>query len=260
MTIPHSLARAARNAVAISPLLQDPAALRTRNRPQLRRYDISTLAPNGDIIQSRQIAPAMPLFENAFCAFSRGSVVETDFGPVAIEDLVPGDLVIDGDGQPRSVLWKGATTIVPGRAGPRGRVQNLTRIMTDSFGMQRPMSCIVAGPSARILRTPGHMRKLLGSVPTLTPVHEFIDGTNIIETAPPTPVELFHICLKRHAVIRIGGIEFETYHPGVNSLRLVSQAMRAVYLSLFPHIEHLSDFGPQAYPRSGDGAVDAMTA
>jgi hypothetical protein len=260
MTIPHSLARAARNAVAISPLLQDPAALRTRTRPQLRRYEVCSLATNGDIVQSRQIAPALPLFENAFCAFSRGSLIETEFGPVAIEDLLPGDRVITGDGKPQMVLWKGSTTILPGRADPRGRVHNLTRIMSDSFGMQRPMSCIVAGPSARILRTPGHLRKFLGSEPTLTPVQEFVDGSNVIETAPPTPVELFHICLKHHAVIRIGGIQFETYHPGVTSLRLVSQAMRAVFLSLFPHIDQLSDFGPQAYPRSGDGEVDAMTA
>lgn len=260
MTIPHSLARAARNALAISPLLQDPAVLRTRTRPQLRRYEVCTLTANGDIVHSRQIAPAMALFENAFCAFSRGSLIETDFGPVAIEDLLPGDRVIAGDGNPQPVLWKGATTIVPGRADPRGRVLNLTRIMTDSFGIQRPMSCIVAGPSARILRTPGHLRKILGNEPTLTPVEEFIDGINIVETAPPTPVELFHICLKRHAVIRIDGIEFETYHPGVNSLRLVSQAMRAVFLSLFPHISQLSDFGPQSYPRAGDGEVDAMTA
>lgn len=260
MTIPHSLARAARNAVATSTLLQDPAALRARNRPQLRRYDISILAANGDIVQSRHIAPALPLFENAFLAFSRGSLVETEFGPVAIEDLLPGDRVLDGNGAPQTVLWKGATTIQPGRADPRGRVHNLTRIMADSFGMQRPMSCIIAGPSARILRTPGHLRKLLGGEPTLTPVQEFIDGTNVIETAPPTPVELFHLCLQTHAVIRIGGIEFETFHPGTHSLRLVSQAMRSVFLSLFPHLHELSDFGPQVFPRSGDGDIDAMTA
>lgn len=260
MTIPHTLARAAKNAVETRSILQDPAALRARNRPQLRRFDVSSLLPNGDIAEARHIAPALPLFEDAFCAFSRGSLVETDTGPIAIEDLLPGDRVITRDGTAHPVMWKGSTVVVPGRRDVKGRTHHLTRIMADSFGMQRPMSCIVAGPSARILRTPGHLRKFMGEQPTLTPVREFVDGMTVIETAPPTPVELFHICLPRHAVIRVGGLEFETYHPGVNAVRMISHAMRSLYLNLFPHIRELTDFGPQVLPRSGDGQIDAISA
>lgn len=260
MTIPHTLARAARNAVATSPILQDPAALRASNRPQLRRYDIQSLAGNGDIVDIRQIAPALPLFEDAFCAFSRGSLIETDIGPVAIEDLLPGDRVVIQDGSAQPVVWKGSTIVVPGRRDAKGRTHHLTRIMADSFGMQRPMSCIISGPSARILNTPGHLRKLMGSRPTLTPVREFLDGISVIETAPPTAVELFHILLPRHAVVRVGGLQFETYHPGVNAVRMISQAMRSLFLDMFPHIYQLTDFGPQAFPRAGDGQVDAIGA
>ena len=260
MTIPHTLARAARNAVQTNALLQDPAALRARNRPQLRRYDVMSLMPDGDISETRHIAPALPLFEDAFCAFSRGSLIETETGPVAIEDLLPGDRVITRDGTAQPLLWKGSTTVVPGRRDAKGRSHRLTRIMAESFGMQRPLSCIVAGPSARILRTPGHLRKIMGSQPALIPVREFVDGMSVIETAPPTPVELFHICLPRHAVIRLGGLEFETYHPGVNAVRVISHAMRALYLNLFPHVRELSDFGPQVLPRAVDGQPDALSA
>jgi len=260
MTIPHSLARAARNAVETSALLQDPAALRARNRPQLRRYDVSSLLPNGDIAETRHIAPALPLFESAFCAFSRGSMVETEYGPVAIEDLLPGDNIVIQDGSLLPLVWKGSTMIVPGRPDPKGRVHYLTRIMADSFGMQRPMSYVLAGPSARILNTPAHLRSLSGGQQILTPVEEFVDGMNVVETAPPTPVQLFHICLPRHAVIRISGLEFETYHPGINAARTISHAMRSVYLNLFAHIDSLSDFGPQVAPRAGDGQVDALSA
>ncbi|MFC3117736.1 hypothetical protein ACFOHS_03370 [Jhaorihella thermophila] len=66
MTIPASLARAARNAVATNALISDPAALRAHNRPQMRRYDVMALAPNGDIIETRHVAPALPMFEGAF--------------------------------------------------------------------------------------------------------------------------------------------------------------------------------------------------
>lgn len=260
MTIPHSLVRAAHQAVQTDPTMQDPAAWRSQKRPQLRRYEVSSLLANGDISQTRHIAPAMPLFEDAFCAFSRGSLVDTENGPVAIEDLLPGDRVLTVDGQAETVLWKGSTTIIPGRPGPKGRNLRLTRIMADSFGMQRPMSYVIAGPAARLLNTPNHLRAVSGGAQMLTPVQEFVDGMNVIETAPPTPVELFHLCLPRHAAIRVGGLEFETYHPGVNAPRMISHAMRSLFLNLFAHIDHLADFGPLAYARAGDGQIDALSA
>jgi len=260
MTIPHSLMRAARHAVQTDPMLKDPAAWRSQKRPQLRRYEISALLENGNIAQTRQIAPALPLFEDAFCAFSRGSLIDTENGPVAIEDLMPGDRVMTTDDQYETLLWKGSTTLVPGRPGPSGRNLRLTRFMADAFGMQRPLSYVLAGPSARLLNTPNHLRSLVGNTRMLTPVQEFIDGSNVIETAPPTAVELFHICLPRHAVIRVGGLEFETYHPGINAARTISHAMRSLYLNLFAHVDYLTDFGPLAYPRAGEGQIDAMSA
>lgn len=260
MTIPTSLARAARNAIETSPILQDPAALRARTRPQLRRYEVSVLAPNGDIVDSRHIAPALPLFETAFSAFTRRSMIETDAGPVAVEDLLPGDRILTRDGSYQTLMWKGCTQIVPGRPDAKGRYNPLVRIMADSFGMQMPMSDVLAGPSARLLKTPGHLRHLAGDEPLLTPVGEFLDGMQVIETAPPTAVQLFHLCLEKHAVIRVAGLEFETYHPGTNALRLVSPTMREVFLKLFPHISSISDFGPQLYARAGDGQIDAISA
>lgn len=257
-TIPHSLARAAQNAVDSSSVLHDPAALRGRNRPQLRRYEVSSLLPNGQIADTRHIAPALPLFEDAFCAFSRGTMIDTDMGPMAIEDLLPGDKVLTQDGSYHPVVWKGSTNVVPRRIDPTGRTHRLTRIMADSFGMQRPLSYILAGPSARLLKTPGRLRALAGGKPMLTPVQEFQDGTNVIDTAPPTAVQLFHICLPRHAIINVAGLEFETYHPGVNALRTMSHAMRSIYVGLFAHIDKLTDFGPQIFPRAGEGQIDAI--
>lgn len=260
MTIPQSLARAALLAVQSSPaLLQNPATLRP-SEPRLRRYDVSTLLPNGDITETRHIAPALPIFEDAFCAFSRGSILETQTGPMAIEDLLPGDMVLDIDGIAQPVLWKGSTTLNPASAHSQRHKLLLTRLMADSFGMQRPTTCIIAGPSARLLHTPLHLRAVAGPNRILTPVQEFVDGMNVIETAPPTPVELFHICLARHSVIRVGGLEFETYHPGINATRTISHAMRSLFLNLFSHIDQLSDFGVPAFPRAGDGQFDAISA
>ncbi len=260
MTIPNSLARAARNAVETSSILRDAPRPGTIQKAQLRRYEVSTLLKNGDVEQTRHIAPALPMFEDAFCAFTRGSLIETAQGPMAIEDLMPGDSVLTQDGASETVLWKGSVTLIPGREDSRGRTRPLTRIMADTFGMQKPLSGVITGPAARLLGTPTHMRHLNGGQPILTPVREFQDGMSVIETLPPTPVELFHICLARHSVIRVDGLQFESYHPGVNAVRMISHSLRSIYLNLFSHIDSLSDFGPLLLPRAGDGEIDAITA
>ncbi len=260
MAIPHTLVRAARNAIETSAILKDPAVMRGPNRPQLRRCRIAALGAQGQIIEHTHITPALPLFEQAFCAFSRGSLLETESGPMAIEDILPGERVVTRDGAVLPVVWKGSTQVLPERPEDSGRGCTLIRVMADSFGIGRPMSGIVAGPAARLLRTPGHLHRILGRVPALTPLREFIDGLSVIEIAPPTPVELYHLCLERHAVIRVSGLEFETYHPGVNALRTTGKAMKSLFLGLFPHISDPADFGPLACSRADDAMPEPRTA
>ena len=258
MAIPHSLQRAANNVAKSNAILQDPASLRAASRPQLRRFEVASLLPNGNVAETQHIAPALPLFEDAFGAFTRGSLVDTEIGPIAVEDLLPGDRLITHDGSVQTLMWKGSTRMIPGRTTSPGRTHKLTSFMADCFGMQGPMSCVIAGPAARVLYTPPHLRAMSGASPLLTPVHAFHDGISIVETAPPTPVELFHLCLEQHAVIKIGGLEFETYHPGTKALQLTSHAIRTLYLNMFSHIDQPSDFGPLAYVRAGDGQSDTI--
>ncbi|MCB4455382.1 Hint domain-containing protein [Leisingera sp. McT4-56] len=249
MTIPQSLQRAAANAVEATAILQDPAALRSASKPQLRRYEVSCLLPGGAIAETRHIAPALPLFENAFCAFSRGSLVDTASGPIAVEDLLPGDEILTGDGGSQPLVWVGRTCVLPGRAGGSPRSCSLTSFMADSLGLQKPAASLVAGPAARLLRTPPHMQGS-GSSKLLTLASEFQDGMSIFETAPPAPVDLYHLCLPRHAVITVAGLPFESYHPGPDALKLASYAIKTLFLNLFAHTDSIQGFGPLAHPRA----------
>lgn len=260
MTIPATLAHAAARAVKTDPLFQDPALMRPKARPQLRRYEVMSLLPNGDIAETQHVAPALPLFENAFFAFCRGSLIDTQQGPVAVEDLLPGDRLLTADDRAEPLLWIGSTRLAARHTDSQRRNLRLTRLMAECFGMARPASCMVAGPAARILKTPAHLAGYADGRPLLTPIHEFIDGDSVIETAPPTPVQMFHLCLPRHAVIRVAGLEFETYHPGLSTARTISHAMKSVYLNLFPHIDTMADFGTPIHARAGDGEVDALIA
>lgn len=228
-----------------------PVGLKEREEKAapMRTFDIAALRKDGahDVMQVR--VPAHPLFEKAFSAFARGTLIQTEAGEIAVEDLQPGDMIPTVAGKPAKLLWIGSGNFVPADAGYR---TSLIRVMADTFGMGRPDSFLTLGPHARILQTPPYLRGQIGAASLLAPVSDFVDGVNVIEVVPPTPVQLFHLVLERHGAIRAGGLECETFHPGGQAMREVSHSLRDLFLSMFPHISHLSDFGPLAHPRAPD--------
>ncbi|MCX7566999.1 Hint domain-containing protein [Sulfitobacter sp. F26169L] len=217
-----------------------------------RTYEVAALREDDSLFIGQSTAPAIALFEDAFSAFTHGSLIQTTLGLVAVEDLQPGDMVQTATGEAAELVWVGTSTFTPADAGKR---TPLIRIMPDSLGQSRPERSLTVGPGARILHTPAYLRGLADGKQLLTPASKFVDGVNVIEVTPPTPIRLFHICLSRHAVINVDGIEMETFHPGAAAPREVSHALRDRFISLFPRISHLSDFGPLAHPRAPE--IDA---
>lgn len=227
-------------------------------RPEVmakRNYEVAGLRADGSLYIGQTSGPAHPLFESAFAAFARGSLVQTPHGQVAIEDLQPGEMVNTSTGEPAELLWIGSSTFSQSETGQR---TPLICIMADSFGESRPDRSLTIGSAARILQTPPALRGMAGGKQFLTPAKAFVDGVNVIEVFPPTPVRLFHICLSRHAAINVGGLEMETFHPGMAATRKVTHVLRDRFLSLFPRIAHVTDFGPLAHPRAPEEDDDLV--
>ena len=228
------------------------AALRSPRTPlaverSTRAYDVAALNADGTRSVATFNGPAIPLFENAFSCFARGVSLVGPHGMIPIEDLAPGDWVNTSSGEPAEVTWIGSTNFVPADAPRR---MPLVRIMADNFGQNRPSSFVTLGSGARILQTPPALRGATGGAAMLTPVGAFVDNVNVIEVTPPTAVRLYHICLTRHAAVDVGGLMVETFHPGMGGTRDVTHAQRDLFLSMFPRVFHITDFGPLAHPRA----------
>lgn len=235
-----------------------PAALRAR-APMTRRYEACWLTPSGEIDSSTRIAPAIPLFEEAFSALARGSVVQTDEGPVAIEDIQPGMRALTADGRVETVTWVGSMTIYPGMTSEsEGEAVTLTRITAEAFGHGRPMPDLVLGPRARLsLRDPRLMR-VAGVERAFVPARAFLDGVSVIEVTPIAPVSAYHLVLQRQGALRVAGLEVESYHPGEGVEGMIEPRMLSLFLAQFPQIAQLSDFGPMAAPRLTRFEVESL--
>lgn len=225
--------------------------------PLARRYEIAYLDAAGRFETCTRLAPAIPEFEEAFSAFARGTVIATTEGPVAIEDLVPGMSVLTGEGRAARVTWIGSMTLFPPRALPGLHGAALTRITADAFGIGRPMPDLLLGPRARILVRDARCRFATGVEAAYAPARSFADGVSIIEVTPLAPVTVYHIVLDRQGSIRAAGLEIESFHPGARMADGFDPQLAQVFLSLFPHIRSVADFGTPAHPRMSAAEVEA---
>lgn len=246
----------------VSPQPTDGQLAQANGRPRrtshMRRYEAASLLADLSISQQAHVAPAIPLFENATCALARGTLIATMRGPVAIEDLLPGDY-IDTHRGPECVLWIGSCTYTPNRDPLDDNPMRLTRVMSDAFGPSRPMGHLLAGPAAAIRQEKTAMRNAALSGSFITPLADFVDGDRVIEVTPPSPVQLYHLALARHAIIRAAGVEVETYHPGPHAGADIGPNTRAVFLSMFQHVSEFKDFGDMAFPRASRATLDRLS-
>ncbi|MCT4369864.1 Hint domain-containing protein [Yangia mangrovi] len=225
----------------------------------MRKYEVAALLPDLSISMKQQVAPALPLFEEACSAFARGTLIQTLRGPVAVEDLLPGDYIETSRGT-QSITWIGSTTYVPGVHSEESALDSLVRVTAEAFGLGRPGVDLLLGQAARMVVTRTRFRALLGQDSVLVPVIDEADWDRIVPVTPAGGVQLYHLMVQRHATIRVGGLEMETYHPGKMLHSVTSPNMRALFLSMFDNLSELQDFGELSMTRSSREAVDNLLA
>jgi len=211
--------------------------------PQLRTVQFQWLSRLGEINQRTTKVPDIPLFLMAFNAFARGALVQTPRGPVAVEDLLPGMMVDTVGGTPARIGWTGC--ISSGTIKDTNRAEFLYRITEDSYGLGQGKPDLLLGPGARLMR-PGQIGN---DTARLQSVVDLADGQQVVQVAPRTSVQLFHIALPYHRLIRVNDVAVESFHPGHAADLAVSDDLFGQFASMFPHVRTLGEFGPLNYLR-----------
>lgn len=232
-----------------------PAVPAARSERPDRLYSCLWGDAEGRVMVQERSVPALPLLDTAHAAFARGALVSTPRGPVAVEDLSPGDTIVTVAGGAVPVAWIGWVTFRPDRSGNGAP---LTRVMADAFGLGRPLADLVMGPGARLLSRPRQLRARLGADGVLSPVHAMADGFHAIRMVPRQPVTFYHLALRRHAMIVVNGLETESFHPGAGFERDHDVATLRQIMQAFPHLSDPRDFGPLAQMRLPLDAPDSL--
>lgn len=169
----------------------------------------------------------------AIC-FTSGSLIETPDGPVPVEKLREGDLVLTRNG-PRAVVWCGRRRldVVDLIANPKLLP---IRVPAGALGKDLPSRDVMFSPQHRVVVQSVIARWMFDSDQVLIPVKHLV-GFNGIEVVGDARLVCYHhLMLKAHEVVRVEGIEAETLYPGRQALASLTPKARAEVLALFPQL------------------------
>lgn len=130
--------------------------------------------------------------------FARGTRLAGPDGPVAVEDVREGDLLLTHSGAAVPVVWVGSRHIACDRH-PRPRAIWPVRVRTGAFGAGVPSADVVVSPDHAILVEDA-----------LVPARLLVNGCSIVQERV-AQVEYFHVELPLHDVLIAEGLPVESY-------------------------------------------------
>ncbi|SHH98451.1 Hint domain-containing protein [Marivita hallyeonensis] len=224
-----------------------------RDTSLTRTIESAALLSNQSISEATYSVPAIPTFEACAAAFARGTLITTVMGPIAVEDLIPGDLVETHRG-PEPVMWIGSTPYTPDFPGHDTSLTHLLRLPGHGFDQ----SDLLLGPAARLVIRQDRFNDLLNCDAVLAPASDYVDGDRILKITPPGSVQLYHFALRRHGIVKANGHELESYHPGRVTEAELGTSVRDMMQSMFRHLRELEGFGDLAFPRTTRDVIETL--
>lgn len=167
--------------------------------------------------------------------FANGTLIETDRGPVAVEELRAGDLVVTRDAGLQPIRWIGSKKL--GRAVLEGNPGlRPIRIRAGALGGDTPTQDLLVSPQHRVLVRSKTAQRMFGASEVLVGAKQLLmlDGIDVADDLPE--VEYFHFLFDDHQVVISNGAETESLYTGPQALRSVGPAALEEIFAIFPEL------------------------
>lgn len=173
--------------------------------------------------------------------FVAGARIDTARGPVPVEDVAVGDLVLTLDHGLRPVRWHGM------RAVPAVGSMAPVRIPAGAFGDHGALS---VSPQHRLHFSGWRAELYAGEPEVLVTAFHLVRAGRLRQAADGGTVIYHHLLFDTHEIIRAEGLWSESYYPGPVTLAGHDPAVQEELLALFPDLARSPDsgYGPSARP------------
>lgn len=157
------------------------------------------ITSNGTVFFGATPSSSMTGFgEVSIVCFARGTRIATPEGPVPVEQLKKGELVLTADGEEQPVVWLGRRRL-DCHAHPEPEKVWPIRIKAGAFGPNMPERDLLVSPQHAIF-----------DEGVLVPAKYLVNGRNVVVERTAS-VEYYHVELPRHDLLLAEGLPSESY-------------------------------------------------
>lgn len=156
--------------------------------------------------------------------FTRGTMIDTPRGEVAIEELEIGDLVLTHDAGAQELRWSA------GRKIPATGCNAPIMIRAGTLGNDRDL---MVSPQHRMLISDWRANLMFGEAEVLVAAKDLVNDDTIYRLEGGE-VEYWHILFETHQIVTANGAPSESFHPGEQTLGMLEQEAKDELLRLFP--------------------------
>lgn len=178
-------------------------------------------------LQLSEIAAANP--NNVPC-FTAGCPIETDNGPVMVEDLQPGMLIKTMRNGLRRLKYVSQTTVEF-----CGENQHLrpVRINKGAMGRNLPTQSVTLSPQHRLVIGNWKSELLIGHRHVFCAAKHLVDGHKIEYDMQADSVDDLHLHFSTHEIVQSAGIWSESYDPAARLTRGRRTAQQNEFSEIF---------------------------
>lgn len=161
------------------------------------------------------------LVDKAPLCFAAGTRILTEKGYRTVEELVPGDLLVDAEGGLVPLLWTG--TLEQPLNWERHQRHRPIEIAADTFGRGLPERPLRLSPQHRVSIRHSRFRAQFGSETVLVPVKYLLNDECITEVNGLSRVTYHHLLCARHCLLVAEGLPAESLLQGPMAVEALSK-------------------------------------
>lgn len=170
-----------------------------------------------------------------FPCFAAGTLIETEYGALAVEDLREGMKVWTRDNGLQSIRWIGSRRLGNKLLALAGNLRPI-RISAGALGKGVPARDLVVSPQHRVLIRSRIAQKIFGCEEVLVAAKQLLQVEGIDVASDLPEVEYFHMLFDRHEIVVSDGAETESLFTGTEALKTLGHAAREEIFAIFPEL------------------------
>lgn len=153
--------------------------------------------------------------------FTRGTRIQTPKGPIAVEDLRPGDLLITLDAGPQPLRWIGQRQVTAEDMRQDPKLAPV-QIAKGSLGEGLPYADIMVSRQHRLMLRSRIAARIIGEPEVLIAARHMLDLEGFEAALPSEGVQYFHLLLDRHHILCAEGALTESMFLGPEALKMLT--------------------------------------